>query len=554
MNLFLKILVTTLVFFIPFSFAATEPWAFTVVQGLLMVAWIAILFSRRQIFYPSFFCSVVGVFGILIGLAGVQCLFPQTLLDTVPAYPITLMRLYTLDHLCLFATYFATVLLIVQIYPSLDEVKQLVWTLVLAAGAVEICELLLPNGEYISFLTGIPANPASVGPFVNRDHAGVFLAMNSLLALGLFFTHSLKYRKIITRKQKYALTVQQICLALLSLGLMIAAVFTRSRGAMLSLLVGLFGYAFLCAWSIPSQMRRRLKGFFYTLILLILSAAWVYTHVEDINEFAQRKSNASAETRAMMYRSAEELLKKYPVWGIGIGAMPVAINQYTEFDVHQYIEHLHNDWLEITLGIGYGGAALLALALGWFIIGALKRLKRLELRKQFLFAALLATLLAMSTGSLVDFHFFIPGCAWVFFCVLGLVNAPTFHKGHVHSLHTPVPLSLVLIALLVSTGYLPLQKTRSWRAFVFGQGLKTEGKLAAYQTGLSFYPAPRQATRLAAAYYAAASHSQDPIVQLYYFEQALQTAQTYLEKYPKEKELSRLYIYSRRKLQYPEPH
>ena len=547
MNLFLKLVITIIAFFTPFSFAATEPWAFSVLQGLILLGWVAVMVSRRPLVYPSLFKAVGGVFGVLIGLTAVQCLFPQTLLDTVPGFPITLMRLYTLEHLSLFITYFALTLLIVQIYTSLDEVKQLVWTLIVAAGAVVICDLLFPNGKYIYFLTGVYANMDSVGPFFNRNHGGMFLTMNALLAVGLFFTHQLHYYKVITSEQRRNLTVQQICLALLSLGLIIAAVYSRSRGAMLSLLVGLFSYSFLCFWAIPRKMRKQVKGFFYTLLLLIASVGWIYTHLEEIGKFSFRTTTTSADIRTMLYRSAGRMLEKYPVWGIGVGAMPVVINEFTEYDVHQYIERLHNDWLEIVLGVGYAGAAMLLVPLIWFVVLALRRLKHLELRKQFMYAAFLSVLLAMSIGSLVDFHFFIPGCAVVFFMVLGLCNAPTFHQAHVHSFHH-IFLCILLTLALLATGYLPLQKTRCWRMNVFGRGLKTEPKLVAYETALTYYPSPRQATRLASAYYVTAKYSPDPVVKLYYFERALEVAQTYLEMYPKEKELSRIYVQAKRKL------
>lgn len=542
MGLLLKILVALLVFFTPFSFAATEPWAFSVVQGILILAWTVVLLSRREIFYPSLFKRVFVVFFILISLALVQSLFPQTLLQPVPWHPITLIRLYTLEHASLFVTYLALVLLIIQVYPSFKEVKQLIWTLILAAAAVEICELLSPDGQYITFLTGVKAGPGSVGPFLNRNHAGMFFVMNALLALGLFFTHQLQLHKSITREQRFNFVVQQICLALLSLGLMTSAVFTRSRGAMLSLLVGLFCYAFLCIWAIPAKLRKRVKGFFYTLVLLILSAAWIYTYVDDINAFAHRQTNGPSEqTRQMFYRSAQRMLDQYPWWGIGIGALPVAITQYTEWNISQYIERLHNDWLEILLGIGYMGAALLAPALLWFAIKILRRLKHLETRKQFLFAALLSALTAMCVGSLVDFHFFIPGCALVFFIILGLTNAPSFHKSQVHSLHLPWIACLALLGILLTAGYIPLQKTRCWRAFVFGHPLKTESKLAYYEKGLPLYPSPRYAVRLANGYYNASLHTTDPLIRLFYQEQAYYLTTDYLEKYPKDKAFSRLY-------------
>lgn len=548
MNLFLKMLVTGLVFFVPFSFAGTEAWAFTVLQGLLGLTAMSLFFSRRVVLFPSLFKAVFAAFFILTSLALVQSCFPQTLLEAVPGHPITLMRLYTLEHASLFVTYLGIVVVTAQIYQSWEDVKQLAWTLVICAACVELCALICPHGEYIAFLTGTPANSASVGPFVNRNHAGLFFVMNALVALGFFFTHQLQYKKLFTREQRGAFIVQQVCLGLLSVGLMLAAIFTRSRGAMLSLFIGLFTYAFLCIWAVPSQVRRRLKRIFYTLLLLVVSSAWVYTHVEDINEFAQRPGERFSEARQMIYRSAGRILEEYPLWGIGIGAMPVVINEYTEYDLHQYIERLHNDWLEITLGVGYVGAAFILLMLLWFTVGALRRLKRLETRKQFMFAALLSALLSLCIGSCVDFHFFIPGCALVFFIILGAVLSPTFHHYHMHVWKMGWLGAMVCVVIWGVACYVPLQKTLCWREFIFGRGLKTEAKLASYEKGLSYYPGPHYAVRLGNSYYNAALHSTDPMVKLFYLEQAQDLALSYLEKYPKDKELSHLYMRVYRRL------
>ncbi len=548
MVLFLKFLVALLLVFTPFSFAATEPWAFSVLQGGVFFAWLLLLLTRREFFYPSLFKPILYVFAVVIVLALVQSCFAQTLLEAVPIYPMTLMRLYTLEHASMFVTYLAVVSLTMQLFPSFKEAKQLLWMSVICAVLVALCALCFPRGEYIAKLTGVMKYVEAIGPFVNRNHAGMFFTLNSLIALGLFFTHQLHYRRVLNWEQKNAFALQQICLALITLGLMIAVVFTRSRGAMLSLLVGLFSYTFLCVWCVPSKLRKRLKGYFYTFMLLIASVGWIYTHVQDINKFAHRSTEASAQTRQMMYHAAHQMLHKYPVWGIGIGAMPVAITSYTEWDPHQYIERLHNDWLEMTLGMGLAGMGLALLGIVWFWCGALKRLKRLETRKQFLFAALLSALVAMGTGSLVDFHFFIPGCALVFFLFLGLILAPTFHKHHVHSLYLPFVARLILFTVLLSAGWIPLQKTRCWRQFFIGKGFKAEHKLDAYETGLAYYPSPRYVVRLASAYYNVARHDKDPMVKQYYLELAQETARQYLEKYPKEKELSRLFMRTQHQL------
>lgn len=547
MVLFLKFLVALLLVFTPFSFAATEPWAFSVLQGILLLVWGLLLVTRRELLFPSLCKPVLYVFFVIIGLALIQSCFPQTLLEKVPFYPITLVRLYTLEHASIFATYLGVVLVTMQLFPSLQEAKQLLGMLVICAVLVALCALCFPNGEYVAKLTGATQYKGAIGPFINRNHAGMFFTLNALIALGLFFTHQLHYRTLI-REQKNAFIIQQILLAIITVGLMTAVVFTRSRGAMTSLLVGLFAYAFLCFWCVPSKFKKRLKGFFYTFILLTLSVGFIYTHGDDINEFSHRTSNASAEIRQMIYRSSYRILQKYPIWGIGIGAMPVVLPSYTEWDVHNYIERLHNDWLEMTLGMGYVGATLALLGILWFGWGVLKRLKRLETRKQFLFASLLSALLAMSVGSLVDFHFFIPGCALVFFLLLGLVLAPTFHKHHVHVLRLTWLTKFLLIILLLCSLWIPLQKTRCWRQFFIGSKLRTEGKLAAYERGLDYYPGPWYAARLAFAYYRAGQRNQNLIWKLYYMENAQQIAQLYLEKYPKDKELSKVYMQASRQL------
>lgn len=548
MNLFAKILVGTAVFFVPFSFGATQPWAFSVLQALVAVAWLVRLCTRPPWSYPSAVKPVLCVFGVLIGLCLVQSCFPHTLLDDTVLYPVTLIRLYTLEHASLFMTYLGLVLLIMQLYPSFDEVRRLAGLLVLGAAAVALCMWALPDGEYIYRLTGKYRTSAAVGPFLNRNHGGMFLSMNALLALGLFFTHQLDYRKLLAREERRSFWVQQAWLLLASSGLMVSVVFTRSRGAMLSLFIGLFLYALLYLWSVPAPFKKRLKGIFYTLVLLVVSSACIYTHLPEINRFSHRATGTSEQTRKMLYRSGGKILQHYPVWGVGIGAMPVVINEYTEYDVHAYIERLHNDWLEILLGVGGAGMLLLLAGLGWFSCGILQALKHLEVRKQFLFAALLSALGAMCVGSTVDFHFFIPGCAFVFFCMLGMTLAPTFHKSHVHRLHPGWLYTVLVLVLLLCAMWIPGRKTWAWRAFLFGKGLRTEGKLEAYQRGLAYYPSPRYAVQLGNAYYNAGNRTKNGMEKWYYYELAQETAQQYLQQYPKEKELSTLYMRARARL------
>ncbi|MCQ2410477.1 MAG: O-antigen ligase family protein [Elusimicrobiaceae bacterium] len=540
MDSFAKSILAVLLFFVPFAFAGAEPWAFSVLQVGLVLCWGVLLFTRRTWFVSPLFIPVGFTLGYLVVLTLLQTCFAKTLLDPAAFYPISLMPLYGWEHASLFVTYGGVVALVAQLYTSQQkEQRLLTWALV-SVLCVALCAASLPKGEYIFLLTGLRGG---IGPFLNRNHAAVFFAMGALIGLGLFFTRQLRAVTYVSCHKRNVFYIEQALLFAAFIALCTAVVMTRSRGGMMSLLVGIFCYALLCVWAVPHRLQKRLKGIFITLVAGVLVSGWIFTHVKEINSFALRSTGASTQTRTMLYRSAGQMLNKYPVWGIGVGAMPVAITSYVERPVASYIERLHNDWLEILLGVGYVGALPLLMGLLWFVWQALKRLKRLETRKQFLFASLLSVLAAMAVGSGVDFHFFIPANALLFFVVLGLCCAPTYAKGGDVSLF-PCRRVLWLLVLCIAL-YIPARKTFAWCNVVAGRKLETTAKLTHYKRALSYYPSPRHAVRLGNAYMNASLHAGAEEEKTHLRRQALEVAVWHLRRWPREKELSALYYRAR---------
>ena len=542
MNLLIKIIVGGLLFFVPFSFAGTEPWAFSVLQYGVLGAFLAVLLKNRHLYVTAGLKWITCVLGFLIICAMVQSCFPRTLLEPAVNYPFTFMPLFTLEHASLFFTYLVVVWLVVQVYPSYDENIKLALLLAGAGCMVALCAVCLSNGEYIYKLTGIRGG---IGPFLNRNHAGVFFALAAMCSLGIFWARQVRYSKMIARNQRQTFYIQQIVLGVVFISLSASVFFTRSRGGMLSWLVGIFAYAFLCFWAVPPKLKKRLKGLFVTLVMLGIVGWFISTHIPEINEFAHRSTGASGEIRKMLYQAAFDLLKEHPFFGIGIGAMPVVITSYTAHPLHEYIERLHCDFLEILLGVGWVGGAIIVIFLGLFAWTVLRRLKRLDTQKQLFYAGLLSALLAMCVGSMVDFHFFIPGVAFSFFILLAMTACPTFYKHHTHVYASGWLGKIIGIVLIGAALYIPTQHTVAWRLFLFGRGLKDEPKIEVFSQGLSHYPSPRYALRLGNAYFNAGVRSKDPAQKAAYRQQAHKIAETYLRKYPREKELSFLYMRSR---------
>jgi len=149
---------------------------------------------------------------------------------------------------------------------------------------------------------------------------------------------------------------------------------------------------------------------------------------------------------------------------------------------------------------------------------------------------------AMGVGSLVDFHFFIPANAFIFFVILGLMAAPSYALHHVHHVRLRVMNRLCIILLLAGVMYFPVQKMLAWRLSVFGKGLKHQAKITAYTQALEHYPSPRYAFRLAAGYWNASHYANTQQEKQQLRQAALAVTEEYLKKYPREKELSRLYV------------
>lgn len=539
MNIFLRIFAGGLLFFIVFAFAGAEPWAFSVWQAGILGLLSLFLYHQRGIMVSPLLKMGLGTLAFLTVFCALQACFPTTLLSAVPWFPASLMPLFTWEHVSLFITYAAVAAASSQLTGRSYTLKQFSLVIGLCGLAVVLCAACLPEGEYIRWLTG--TRGGGIGPFLNRNHAGVFIAMCAMVWLGYAAVSFTDYAQFVAEHRKNQFFLRQFFFILVFISLVLGTVFTRSRGGMLALFTGLFSYAFLVAGFIPVDWKKRLKGISITLLALLLCSSWILTHTQEINAFARRESGTSAETRKMLYRAAWNLLEERPLWGIGVGAMPVAITPYLERQIPSYVERLHSDWLELLLGLGFGGFLPVAAGMVCFAAVALRRLPKLRRRKKWTFASLLAAMIVMLVGSTVDFDLFIPATGGLFFFMVGMACSQSYDKERTRFISVRFPFWLGLTLLFAAACYVPMQKTMAWRLHLFGKGLLPKKQTAVYAEALAHYPAPRYALYLANSYLKQ-SLSVPPAERADLRARAHQVALRYLEKYPKEKELSRLYV------------
>jgi O-antigen ligase len=114
-----------------------------------------------------------------------------------------------------------------------------------------------------------------------------------------------------------------------------------------------------------------------------------------------------------------------PISGWGLGAFQVVYPQFQSFYSRVYVDHAHDDYLELIAETGLIGA----VCLGWFLFGLYRRgLQRLDHWRRNPARAVRLGALVGCTSLLVhsfgDFNLHIPANAAVFFVLCGVASTP----------------------------------------------------------------------------------------------------------------------------------
>ena len=545
MAIFTYILFAILVFFVPLSFAATEPWAFLVLQISLSFILFYLLVKRHSFVFslPSKIISAIFVF--LITICCIQLFNPHSITQQFSILPFTVCSFYTLNELAILFTYFMAFIIVTQLFESYKELDKLVFIIFIAASVVMILAVCFTKGEYIKFFLGSDIF-GTFGPFVNRNSAGMFLSMSFFIALSFTVNKFLGYRKYIQQNKRIEFIIRQSIQILFSIALLISVVLTRSRGAMFATFLSIFSFLLIISCYLPTVFKTRIKYIIIICVLFIISSFYIYKNMDIINAYSGRVSgDFSEQARKMLYTSALNMLEDYPLTGVGIAAFPVAINKYLPKSLDAYPEHLHNDWLELILGIGYPAGIVFIIATMMLIYIFISRIKFLRSNKKIYFIGLSAAALSLSIGSLVDFHLHIPANAFMFFIVLGLLSASSFYKDKVKYLNINLYVKIFVTIIMIYLLYFSIKNTLAWKYFVFGENLSLQSKIIYYEKGVDLTNNPRYLEKLIFVYYNTYFNKDFSVQEKkYYGQKANILSKEFLQKYPFNKQISIIYHYT----------
>jgi len=328
---------------------------------------------------------------------------------------------------------FAVALLTVSSAARLERLAQvLVWSGVLQAvlGAV----LFSAKAEYRIFFTNL-SHTNLVGSFVNRNHVAGYLCMCLSVGIGLMLAR-LGGRQIRGRGWRGGLAAAieftlsaKMRLRLMLVIMVIALVLTRSRmgntaffSAML--VVGFAGIA-LMRKTAPQTI-----ALIASLVVIDVLVVGTWVGLEQVVDriegteltVAQGGVSESVEARTEGGRTALAMVRDFPVFGTGGGSFYNVFLSYRTPDYGlSYIDHAHNDFVEIATDYGLTGLALLGALVAstlWTVLKVMAR-RRSNLPRGIAFGVAMS-ITALLIHSTVDFNLQIPANALTIVVILAM--------------------------------------------------------------------------------------------------------------------------------------
>jgi len=432
------------------AFGGTEPLYFSAVQLLLFGLGLFFLLAfgaqprlRRPLPLAVPLLLVALVVLQLLPLSGLVGGHAQPAVDRAVIGSIAPYD--TLSHLLLLMTYLSAFYLTLVVAQGRRAKRQLVYALVTLGTIVAVYGLVQHLTGWRALFPGsdkfIPQGAS--GPYVNRNHFAGFLEMIIPFCLALAVTgfsrlrqpHSLDIREQ-PDEDPFPKLVFWLFLGAL---LFTALVFSRSRMGLISSVVSVLIVIVLFA---TLTRRRRTEAVVAALVFLlvgVLMAVWIGPE-PVLARFQLLETGAGGVvSRWAIWQDTLRLIQQHPWLGTGLGTFPVAYPAVQTVHLNRFVNHAHNDYLEVASEIGVFGAVILFGSVLYIFVALVRRVGRNHdsiSRATGIGAA--GALAAILCHSLTDFNLYIPANALLFSVVLSLgylTSQPESERHPSASLH-----------------------------------------------------------------------------------------------------------------------
>ena len=416
------------------EFGGTEPISFAVVEVFLAgVAAFFLLLSRWNRFPLSYRMLLAPA--MLIGVVLLQlCPFPSSWLPiregkTWGGGPhfvrLTIEPFATRVHFLTLLTCIIAFFLAYLVSQNARRKRHLVLAIV-ALGSFEalygIAQYLTGWQRIFNYVKKYDLEEAT-GTYINRNHYAGLLEMVLPLALALalyeFGKHNKKQPETLSKLRRLASrpNLQKLTLWLFIASLLFAAlIYSRSRMGIISASTSL-----LMMFAI--LLLNKKAGLPLCAAFLILSvslALWIGAG-PIVNRFQGVPEEYARNSRLSIWRDTVSLIRQHPWLGTGFGTFPIAYTAVQTTFLGQFVNHAHNDYLELASDLGIPAVLGLLVCLVWLLARSVQTSRMAKDHyDRFLALGCAGGIVAILLHSLADFNLYIPANCLLFTSILGI--------------------------------------------------------------------------------------------------------------------------------------
>jgi O-antigen ligase len=265
------------------------------------------------------------------------------------------------------------------------------------------------------------------GTFINQNHLAGYLAMIFPLAVGLIVAGINPYR--MSQKQWRERFIHLTNKRGVSHIILTTAVIVMCSGIFLSrsrmgLFLIFFSFILFAQFSILyfgglKQAQTLLKKY-VRIVLVVATAAILFFGVDaTLDRFALE--NLAQEGRPQYWANMTRMIGDFPLLGTGLGTFAYAYPSYEKGQIHAFLVHAHNDYLEYLSELGVPGMALLMYIIIFMALWIFRVWrKRRNPENKGLGMGGMVSLLLIGTHSFTDFNLHIPSNMLLFTLVFCL--------------------------------------------------------------------------------------------------------------------------------------
>jgi O-antigen ligase len=323
--------------------------------------------------------------------------------------------------------YVGVFVLAVQLFDSARR-KSTIVTALIALGCFEaaygILQFLL-NWNKIFGYTNPYDSSVATGTYINRNHFAGLMDLTVPLAFALaFHTYQLwsdPRRRASTRSgSESPMEFRVVFYLFLTVIMVIGAVFSNSRGGIISVCIALIALSILTLL----KVRRRSWGLVVAGLATLAVAFSLWIGIGSILHRFVNMSPAEYKgtlTRTLMWKDTVQLIRHNPVLGTGLGTYEDALRPFQSHLVDLRIDHAHDDYLEFGAETGLIGFALLFIPIFYLLVRmAISFLNDHRRYRSAILLGCIGSTLGLLIHSLMDFNLHVPANAMIFAAILGI--------------------------------------------------------------------------------------------------------------------------------------